>query len=350
MIKRIRVKNLKIGEVIATDVIYRDRTRPLVVKNSVVTPYVKERLEELEIMNVEIYSKKKSQKELQRIEQERKKKVFKKKYKEDVSSVKDVFNDIVKGEKINLNKIDHVSQSLVQNAGDIITTVESIDEIKQMDEYTYEHSINVSLYAMMLAKWLNLSDGEIKSVVKSGILHDIGKGKLDQDILNKPGKLTDEEFDHIKQHPVLGYEICKPMIFLSDEIKNGILMHHEKLDGSGYPLGIKDNQIPFYARIIAICDIYDALTAKRVYKAKQTPFDTFNQMIEIGKGQLDEDMLGIFLKNIVSIYIDSEVRMSNGQRGQIIHIPEKNISKPIIKIEDNFYDLSKSELKIEEML
>lgn len=350
MIKRISVKSLKIGDMIAKDVIYGGRTRPLVVKDSVVTPYVKDRLEELNIRNVEIYGKKKSQQDLLKIEKERKKKVFKKKYKEDVDNIKDVFSDIIKGEKVNLNKIENVSKSLMTNADDIFTTVESIDEVKQMDDHTYEHSINVSLYAMMLAKWLNLDQEEIKSVVKAGVLHDIGKGKLDKDILNKPGKLTDEEFEHIKQHPVFGYEICKPIIFLSDEIKNAVLMHHEKLDGKGYPLGIEGKLIPFYARIIAICDIYDALTAKRVYKDKQTPFNTFNQMLEIGKGQLDEEMLDIFLKNIVSIYIGAKVKMSNGKTGEVVLIPEENISKPIIKIDDNFYDLSKSKLKIEEML
>lgn len=350
MIKRIRVKTLKIGDIIATDVMYGGRTRPLVVKNSVVTPYIKERLEELDIMNVEILSKRQSKEELIKIEKERKKKVFKRQYKEDIDNIKDVFSDIITGEKVNLNKINNISQNLIQNADDIVTTFESIDEIKLMDDYTYAHSINVSIYAMMLGKWLDLGDEEIKSLVKSGVLHDIGKGKLDKEILNKPGKLTDEEFNHIKTHPVLGYEICKPMIFLSDDIKNGVLMHHEKLDGSGYPLGIRGSQIPFHARIIAICDIYDALNAKRVYKEEQTPFDTFDQIIEIGKRQLDQEILGVFLKNIVSIYIGRRVKMSNGEQGEVIHIPEEDISNPIVKINGAFYDLSKSEIKIEKIL
>lgn len=351
MIKRIRVKELKIGDVIAKDVMYGGRTRPLVVKDSVVTPYIKERLEELEIMSIEIFAAKITEKDAIKIEREKKKQVFKKQYTQNVDNVKDVFTDIIRGDKINLNKIDNVSQNLIKSSGDIFTTVESIDEIKLMDDYTYAHSINVSLYSMMLGKWLNLGEDEIKSIVKSGVLHDIGKGKLDKEILNKPGKLTDEEFDHIKQHPVFGYEICKPMIFLSDEIKNGVLMHHEKMDGTGYPLGIKANQISFYARIIGICDVYDALNSKRVYKAKQTPFDTFEQMVDIGRGKLDEDMLSIFLQNIVSLYIGSNVMMSNGEVGEIIHIPAENTSKPIVKVGNTYYDMGKAEtLKIEEML
>ena len=351
LIRRIRVKNLKIGDVIASDVMYGGRTRPLVVRDSVVTPDIKERLEELEILNVEIFGKKKSKEEIANLEKEKKKSAFKQKYTKDVDNVKGVFTDIIKGEKVNLSKIDNVSQSLIQNAGDIFTTVESIDEIKQMDDYTYAHSINVSLYSMMLGQWLGLDDREVKSLVKSGVLHDIGKGKLDQEILNKPSKLTCDEFNHIKQHTVLGYDICKPIIFLSDEIKNGVLMHHEKLDGTGYPLGVKGDQIPFYARIIAICDVYDALNSKRVYKSKQTPFDTFEQMVDIGRGQLDEDMLTIFLKNIVSLYIGSKVKMTTGEIGEIIHVPPENTSKPIIKVGSSYYDMARTEkVKIEEMI
>lgn len=351
MIKRVLVKNLNIGDIIAKDIMYGARTRPLVVRDSLVTPYIKERLEELEIMTVEIFEKDLNEGNSKEIQKEKKKQVFKKQYTQNVDNVKSVFTDIIKGEKVNLSKIENVSQSLIKNAEDIYTTVESIDEIKQIDDYTYAHSINVSLYAMMLAKWMKLDEDEIKAIVKTGVLHDIGKGKVDKEILNKPGKLTDEEFAHIKQHAIFGYEICRPIIFLSDEVKNGVLMHHEKLDGSGYPLGIKDKQIPFYARIIAICDVYDALNSKRVYKEKQTPFDTFTQLAEIGKGKLDEDMLSIFLKNIVSLYIGSKVKMCNGEMGEIIHIPEDNTSNPIVKVGDVYYDLSKTEkLKIEEMI
>lgn len=347
---RIRVKNLKVGDIIASDIMYGG-PRPLVVRHSVVTPYIKERLEELNITNVEILDKNKKLKDPKQEKKEKDKKIFKKQYTQNVDAVKDVFNDIIKGEKINLNKIDNVSQGLIQNSGDISTTIESINEIYEIDDNTYAHSINVSLYSMMLAKWLNLEDAEVKSIVKSGVLHDIGKGKLDQDILNKPGKLTDEEFDHVKNHAVLGYEICKPMIFLSDEIKNGVLMHHEKEDGTGYPFGIRGNRMSYYAKIIAICDVYDALNSKRVYKAKQTPFDTFDQMIEIGKGKLDEEMLNLFLTNIASLYIGNRVKTNMDQVGEIIHIPEENISKPVIKVEGIYYDLSKSEtMKIEEML
>lgn len=351
LIVRTIVKNLKIGDVIASDIMYGGGSRPLVVRDSVVTPYIKERLEELEIMSVNIINNDYKPKNPEIIKKEKDKKIFKKQYSQNVDAVKDVFNDIIKGEKINLNKIDNISRGLIKNTSDIATTVESINEINEIDDDTYAHSINVSLYSMMLAKWMNLDDSEVKSIVKSGVLHDIGKGKLDKDILNKPGKLTDDEFNHIKKHTIYGYDICKPMIFLSDEIKNGVLMHHEKSDGTGYPLGIGTGKISFYAKIIGICDVYDALNSKRVYKEKQTPFDTFNQMIEIGKGKLDEEMLILFLKNIASLYVGSKVKTNMDQVGEIIHVPSENISRPIIKIDGTYYDLSKTEtIKIDEML
>ena len=355
MFKTISVKNLRIGDIVANDIYYPGEEDPLAIKNSLVTSYIKEKLEKLEIAVIDIvnqgFIKEAPAEETLQEKRARNKREFKKQYTEGVTNVRDLFTDITKGKKIELDKIECISGNLLTSSGDILTTVESIDEIKLMDDITYSHSINVSLYAMMMGKWMDLGEKELSSIVKAGILHDIGKAKVDQIILNKPGKLTDSEFDHIKKHTVYGYDVCRPLDFLDEDVKKAVLMHHEKLDGTGYPLGVSSKNIPVFARIIGICDVYDALNSKRVYKEKQTPFDTFNQIADIAKGKLDEDLLRLFLKNVVSLYKGAMIRMSTGEIGEVIHINSTNISKPIIKIANNFFDLSKDKnLKIEEML
>lgn len=355
MFRTISVKNLKIGDRVANDIFYPGQESPLAIKNSLVTSYIKEKLEKLEIAAIDIvkkeFVKERSVEETQEQKHQRDKVEFEKHYTENVSNVRNLFSDITKGEKMNFENIDSISRDLILNSGDILTTVESINEIKLMDDITYTHSINVSLYAMMLGKWMGLDEKELRYLVEAGVLHDIGKAKVDQLILNKPGRLTESEFEEVKKHTVYGYDVCRPLEFLDEDIKNAVLMHHEKLDGTGYPLGLTSKKISTFARIIGICDVYDALNSKRVYKDKQTPFDTFNQITDIAKGTLDEDLLKLFLKNVVLLYKGAKVKMSTGEIGEVIHINSKNISKPIIKIDNNFYDMSTdSSLKIEEML
>ncbi|AFS79431.1 putative metal dependent phosphohydrolase [Gottschalkia acidurici 9a] len=355
MIKKVRVNQIKIGDIVGEDILWESREYPLVTRNTIVNEYIKSRLRDLNISHIDIFDP--DYKEIDTNDDsynrklEEKKTLFKRNYRKSILNVRDIFRDIAKGESINFSKITNVSTDLFKNAKDVLATIESINEIKEIDDYTYNHSINVALYSMYLADWLRLEKREIKSIIKAGILHDIGKGKIDQEILNKPGKLTEEEFNEMQKHTIYGYDICKPIIWLSDEIKHGALMHHEKIDGSGYPFGLKGDQIPIYAKIIAICDIYDALNSKRVYKEKQTPFDTFSQMIKIGKGKLDSKILYIFLTNIVHIYIGSKVKMNTGDIGEVAFIPPTNITNPIVKINNKYYDLSKSrKYKIKEMI
>lgn len=164
------------------------------------------------------------------------------------------------------------------------------------DTYTSYHSNNVSRYAVEIARKMHLSDKEIDVIHKGGLLHDIGKIGISEDILLKPGKLTNEEYSVIKRHPVIGYDMIK---HVSDFIENGILEivlhHHERYDGKGYPFGLKGDQIPLGARIIAIADTFDAMTSKRVYRNE---IDLESTLVEIEKNkglQFDPEITDVFL-------------------------------------------------------
>jgi len=185
--------------------------------------------------------------------------------------------------------------------GDLVTTV-SDDEfsIKSLasiaiddDSYTHTHthSINVSIYALSLASFLNFSKDSLSDIGESALLHDLGKSKIDSKIVNKKGKLTDQEFKIIQNHSNLGYYLGMKIGIKKRSVLNGIKYHHEKMDGSGYPLKLKGEDIPLFARIIGVCETFDALTTHRSYKAAISPFEALKLMKIEMKNHLDMNLV-----------------------------------------------------------
>ena len=160
--------------------------------------------------------------------------------------------------------------------------IASLMQLTAHDYYTHTHSINVSLYALALGTYLQLDEENIKTLGIAGLLHDLGKSRVDYEIINKNGKLSDREFSIMKKHPAVGYEIALKMGLSDKRILTGIRHHHEKMDGMGYPDGLKKEKISLFARIIGVCDVFDALTTKRSYKDAMSSF----QALSIMKNQM----------------------------------------------------------------
>lgn len=175
-------------------------------------------------------------------------------------------------------------------------TLASIMEIAAHDYYTHTHSINVSIYSLSLSKFIGLKDKDLEDMGMSSMMHDLGKSKVDWDIINKNGKLTDEEFDHMKKHPASGYDIALKMGVTDKRILSGIRSHHEKLDGTGYPDRLVDKQISLFPRIIAVCDVFDALTTKRSYKDAMSSFEAISIMKKHMQGHLDMRLVDTLIK------------------------------------------------------
>lgn len=350
---KVSIEELKNGDVIARDVYIENSNIPLVNEGAIINDAIKDSFINVDIDKVLIYKSDSSTEDRSKEVNihDIKKNEFKESYKEKVSDIKDVFKDVLNGEKVDLKKVSAISDGIFESADDIYTSIESISELKDFDDYTYIHSINVSLYSMLIAKWLNLDANTTKDLVKSAILHDIGKAKVPDEILNKPGELNEDEFLIMKNHPQHGYDSCKDMPGINEDIKQGILSHHEKIDGSGYPNALKGNEISLFPRIIAVCDIYDAITSRRVYKNKITPFEAFEEMRKIGYDKLDLDIMLTFFNNIGNLYVGLNVEMNTGEIGEIVYIPSQNMSKPLIKIGEKFVDLSSdSNYKIEQIV
>lgn len=214
-------------------------------------------------------------------------------------------------------------------------------QIEQSDDYTFQHSLNVCMLSAMLGKWLGYTDVELKQLTISGLFHDIGKLKISKDIIEKPSKLNEMEFNIVKKHTVYGYNILRETVGISQSVAFGALQHHEREDGSGYPLRLKSNKIHEFGKIIAICDIFDAMTSKRIYKDKESPFRVAELIAENRFGVLDARISTVFLNNISKFYIGNVVMLSNGVIGEIVYVNKNIPTRPVIKVENNFIDLMK---------
>lgn len=192
------------------------------------------------------------------------------------------------------------AQPIVNNLIDIIlqdnSAVESLMKITAHDYYTHTHSINVSIYTLSLGSYLDITGKDLEVLGMAAILHDLGKSKIDYEIINKNGKLTDDEFVQMKQHPALGHEIALRLGIEDERILSGIRHHHEKMDGGGYPDNLKGDQISQFARIIGTCDVFDALSTKRSYKDPMSSFDSLRLMKQQMIGHLDMSMVDAFIR------------------------------------------------------
>ncbi len=212
-----------------------------------------------------------------------------------------------------------------------------LNGLQMRADHTFSHSVNVAILCNLFAYWLGYKEEEVVEITLAGILHDIGKLKIDEKILNKPTKLTADEFEMIKKHTIFGYNMVeyKP---LSRNIKNAILMHHKRPDDDdSYPFGVSYNNVSNYAKIVAICDIYDAMTGERPYRKKHSPFEVIHYLERDSLGVLDTRFLFVFLSKISNSLINSWVKLSNGDDAKIIYINSNNLSRPIVRTTKNQY-------------
>ena len=269
---------------------------------------------------------------------------FKAEYENDLNATKQMFQSISSGRRIDIEATNNIVNSIVKKSESNRNIIDTITEVRSFDEYTYYHSINVSMLCMIIGKWLRLDDYHIRNLTQAGLLHDIGKSKIPLQILNKPDKLTDDEFKEMKRHSEYGYNIVRESEDVPPEVAKAILTHHEKEDGSGYPMGLTGNKLNLYSKIITVSDIFDAMTANRSYKSKDTPFKVFELMQHGSFGVLDPIVLNVFLDNITTYYLGAKVLLNTGESGVVVFMNKANFSRPVVQVDDRYIDTSVSKI------
>ena len=211
----------------------------------------------------------------------------------------------------------NITHSLMHAISENDAVAMNIDALKVSDEYTFKHSVDVATMAMIIARKSGMSEVEIYQIGVAGLLHDVGKSQIPNEILNKAGKLTEEEFTIMKNHTLFGYKILKEKSGIPSEIMAGVLQHHEKINGRGYPLKLTGKQISSYAKVLSVADIYDALVTERPYKKGFSAHDAL-EMIMAMTEELDVDYMRSFIDTVILYPVDSLVTLSNGERAKVV--------------------------------
>lgn len=252
-------------------------------------------------------------------------------HKMDIDEALDVANDIT--EELSTN--GEISLNLVS--------------LRTNSDYTYKHSVNVSVLSVLIGMGIGMKKTMLKELAAAGLLHDIGKINIPSDILNKPGALTEEEYELIKKHSEMGYENIKDNVLISSKIKMGVYMHHENLNGTGYPLGLQDDQIYTFAKIIHVADVYDAITSKRVYKKAQAPAEAIDFLQKNVGTMFEKQLVDAFIK-YVPVYPKGRNIILSGERiAVVVENRQENTLRPIVRYLDTEETVDLSQPEFEEI-
>ncbi|MGN0365577.1 MAG: HD-GYP domain-containing protein [Suilimivivens sp.] len=265
---------------------------------------------------------------------------FRAEFEKDVEHFKTSVNDVIeKNTPLSLDRLMNHALNLSKLGSAYPNIFDMLHCMREYDDATYVHCMNVALICNVFAKWLRMDESQIYLATASGLLHDIGKTRIPDTIIKKVGKLTASEYDLIKTHPQEGYRLLQNS-HLDPQILNAVLMHHERCDGSGYPFGLPGSKISTYAKLVSIADVYDAMTSARIYRGPLCPFKAIALFESEGLQKYDTHFIMTFLENVVNTYLLNNVRLSNGITGQIVFINKNKLSAPTVQTSNGFLDLS----------
>ncbi len=252
--------------------------------------------------------------------------------KEAQQAVTGIMDDIKTGKPINTDKAENVVENIMSSVFRNQDALVSLLRIKQADEYTYMHSVSSCVLLSTFCNYLDIDKKLIREVAIGGLLHDIGKMRIPDTILNKPGKLSDIEYKLMKGHVKHGLNIIEQKPGINPIVMNIIAQHHERLDGSGYPNGLQGNEISKFGQMAAIVDIYDAMTSERCYRGRLQPTVVLKKIFEWGKSHFDKELVQQFIQCIGIYPVGTLVRLENGYLAVIINRGSKDMLHPTIRV------------------
>jgi len=243
-----------------------------------------------------------------------------------------IMKNVTAGDKKGTNDSLSVVEDLINYIIEMGDVNKSLYDIQTYDNYTYLHSIDTGIMAIFLGLSMKLSKSELKELTIGAILHDIGKTKVPKDIITKPGKLTVEEFEEVKKHPTYGKKILEKNFSISSEVLKAVEHHHEKVDGSGYPFGLTSNEISKFAKIICVCDVYDAVSNDRTYRDKFNPSDAYELILAGCGNAFDEEIVKRFKETFSVFPLGVCLKLSNGIEGYVIKQNKNFPDRPVVRV------------------
>ncbi len=254
-----------------------------------------------------------------------------------ISSIRSTFETIMKADQQTSTRIvgsmTKLSESLVENAINNPDIMINLNSLKSYDDYTYTHSLCVSLLSIATGMSMGFDKHMLKNLSTAALLHDIGKVMVPISIINKPSKLTNEEFLEVRKHPEYGIKIVeKRKAMLHESVMFGIRAHHERFDGNGYPGSLGSEKIHPFGKIIAVADVYDAITSNRPYRKPAQPFEAVEYIMGCGNSHFDIQTVNHFLKKIVAFPEGSVVKLSDGSRGIVVSNNPENVMRPRLRL------------------
>ncbi|MGD8190590.1 HD-GYP domain-containing protein [Brevibacillus ginsengisoli] len=268
------------------------------------------------------------------------KSTFEQKYDKAVHSLKNLLQQVQGGQNIPVMEVREAITPILQNVQDQPNIMLALSKVANIDTYTYEHSIAVGVFSYVIAKWMKVPEKEWMQIALAGTLLDIGKTKVDPKILWKPGKLTYNEFEEMKKHTLYGYQLIKASPGLNEGVALAALQHHEREDGSGYPLGLKGNQLHLYSKIVAVADVYHAMCSNRVYQQAASPYEVVDQLLQDSFGKLDPTIVHTFVNGITQFAVGTVVELSDGSLGKIVFTDRNYPTRPLVETNGDIINLA----------
>lgn len=341
---KIHISQLEEGCILSKPILSATN-QPLAYKNTIITKHIKEALIAFLVKEVEVenildngrefklagYSNEQDETEDTVVEDSTLIKSFYHQYLEAVQAYKQLFISWQSGVQIDINKVRQAILPLVSEIEGNDEGVFKLYHYCKQEDYMYHHSVSVALVSAFLAQKLGYQKGEINQIALTGLLCDCGMSKVNPAILTKKVTLTESEYKDIKQHPVHSYNLLKNIMSIKDGVKLGVLQHHERIDGSGYPLSVKAEKLHPYSKIVALADIYQAMVAVRPYRSKQSPFKVLEQIMEDEFGKFDLKIINELKKGITRFSTGTKVKLSDGLDAEIIFMDDNNPTRPMVK-------------------
>lgn len=365
--KRVPIDKIKTGMVINKDVLGINGTMLLykgyVIENEIL---LKKLLLNHEIEHIEIKSEETkkiktsnrvetkivknedmSKEDLLKIQRELEVNDFKESFEDVVENLKTDFQDIIDGKDVNKEQLQERTKIAWDYDNKALSILQFISKIKNENFSVYAHSTNLALISYTIGKWINLSKDELEELTLSALLSDIGRYKVLEELIENISYDEEKQRELMNKYPKYSYELIQDMNFISKNVKEAVLYHNERYDGSGYPGILSGDDIPLYSRIISIAIVYNTLTSETSYRKKNTPFDAIKILETEYVEKLDIKILYNFLHRIGSSFVGSEVKLSDGRTGEVVFVPEEGIYKPYIRIKntDQILNLNNKEYR-----